>query len=208
MERFGLHRDPDGRYLLYLSYEHPEDGRWRIDVIEETEPGRVRPGAAADRAHAGGDRHGGGQGPVRAPSTGPAYLMLVSTFLTDAGPAPTYLATSLDGLGFRWDGELLGVGERLGPLPGAAVVGRSPASGGFVGFYDGAAGPEEDTEERLGRRPLGRPAPLGAALGRRAVARLAARDRLAALPRRAPARAASGGSTTRSRAPTARTSCG
>jgi hypothetical protein len=24
----------DGRYLLYLSYEHPDDGRWRIDVLE------------------------------------------------------------------------------------------------------------------------------------------------------------------------------
>jgi hypothetical protein len=38
MERFSLHRDPDGPYLLYVSYEHPDDGRWRIDVIEADAP--------------------------------------------------------------------------------------------------------------------------------------------------------------------------
>jgi hypothetical protein len=148
MERFNLHRDPDGRYLLYLSYEHPEDGRWRIEAIEAMAPDAfdlarrvtvltpARTGTAAVK-----DPY-----VVRA---GPAYLMLVSTFLTDAGPAPTYLATSLDGLRFRWVGELLGVGDGWDRYQArlSSVV-ATPA--GFVGFYDGAAGPEEDTEERLG----------------------------------------------------------
>jgi hypothetical protein len=77
------------------------------------------------------------------------YLMLVSTFLSDAGPAPTCLATSRDGLRFEWQGELLGVGAGWDRYQ--ARLGCVLATGaGWVGFYDGAAGPEEDTEERLG----------------------------------------------------------
>ena len=75
--------------------------------------------------------------------------MFVSTFLADEGPAPTCLALSLDGLRFRWLGEALPVGSgwdrhqaRL-----SAVV---RADGAFLGLYDGAASPAEDTEERLG----------------------------------------------------------
>jgi hypothetical protein len=34
----GHGNDPHGRYLLYTSYEHPHDGRWGIDVLEETSP--------------------------------------------------------------------------------------------------------------------------------------------------------------------------
>jgi hypothetical protein len=148
MERFDLHRDPRGRYLLYLSYEDPEDGRWRIDVIEDTEPDGFDPARRKPVLTAAGT----GTAAVKDPHVlrhGPAYLMLVSTFLTDQGPAPTFLATSLDGVGFRWEGELLGVGagwDRYQARLSAVVRGET----GYVGFYDGAAGPEEDTEERLG----------------------------------------------------------
>jgi hypothetical protein len=148
MERFNLHRDPDGRYLLYLSYEHPEDGRWRIEAIEATAPDAFDL-ARRESVLTPGET---GTAAVKDPyvvRAGPAYLMLVSTFLTDAGPAPTYLATSLDGLRFRWEGELLGVGSGWDRYQARlSSVLATPA--GFVGFYDGAAGPEEDTEERLG----------------------------------------------------------
>ena len=46
MERFALHRDPDGRYLLYVSYEGGEDGRWRIDVLESERPDGFDPAGA------------------------------------------------------------------------------------------------------------------------------------------------------------------
>jgi hypothetical protein len=148
MERFNLHRDPDGRYLLYLSYEDPGDGRWRIDVLEETAPDRFDPAAAREVLTA----HATGTAAVKDPyvvRAGPAYLMFVSTFLTDEGPAPTSLAVSVDGLSFRWLGEVFGVGDgwdryqaRLG---GVARVGAT-----YVGFYDGAASAAEDKEERLG----------------------------------------------------------
>jgi hypothetical protein len=148
LERFNLHRDPDGRYLLYLSYEHPEDGRWRIEVIEDTRPDGFDPARRATVLTPAATGTAAVKDPyvVRA---GPAYLMLVSTFLTDAGPAPTYLATSLDGLSFRWEGELLGVGTGWDRYQ-ARLSSVLATDAGFVGFYDGAAGPEEDTEERLG----------------------------------------------------------
>jgi hypothetical protein len=75
--------------------------------------------------------------------------MLVSTFLTDAGPAPTGLASSRDGVHFRWLGEVFPVGSGWdryqARLSSVARAGRR-----YLGFYDGAGNPGEDTEERLG----------------------------------------------------------
>ena len=148
MQRFCLHRDDDGRYRLYLSYEHPEDGRWRIDVIEDTSPDGFDPARRTTVLTPAGT----GTAAVKDPyvlRAGDEYLMLVSTFLTDAGPAPTYLATSGDGVRFRWGGELLGVGNGWDRYQ-ARLSSVLATGGGFAGFYDGAAGAEEDTEERLG----------------------------------------------------------
>jgi hypothetical protein len=81
--------------------------------------------------------------------SGPEYLMFVSTFLADEGPAPTSLATSRDGVRFAWRGEALGVGtgwDRYQARLSAVLA----TGDGLVGFYDGAASAEEDTEERLG----------------------------------------------------------
>lgn len=148
MERFGLHRDRDGRYLLYLSYEHPEDGRWRIEVVEAKSPDafdvRTRRGVLTPA--------GTGTDAVKDPyvrRVGDEYWMFVSTFLTAAGPAPTWLARSDDGLTFRWDRELLPVGASWDRYQ-ARLSSIAPAGDEWLGFYDGAGAPAEDTEERLG----------------------------------------------------------
>jgi hypothetical protein len=148
MERFCLHRDPGGRYLLYLSYEHPEDGRWRIDVLEASRPEDFDAGSRVTVLTPSGT----GTAAVKDPyvvRVGPAYYMFVSTFLTDAGPAPTSLAVSSDGLEFRWAGTVFDVGTGWDRYQ-ARLSGIVRAGGAFVGFYDGAADPSEDTEERLG----------------------------------------------------------
>ena len=148
MERFNLHRDPDGRYLLYTSYEHPDDGRWRIDVLEETSPDAFDPARARTVLAPAGTGTAAVKDPyvVRA---GPAYLMYVSTFLTAGGPAPTSLAISADGLEYRWLGERLPVGTGWDRYQArlSCVLRSGPV---FVGLYDGAASADEDTEERLG----------------------------------------------------------
>ncbi len=148
MERFCLHRDAGGRYLLYVSYEHPEDGRWRIDVLVADSPDAFDPASSRTVLTPAGT----GTDAVKDPyvvRVGPAYYMYVSTFLTAAGPAPTSLAVSLDGLAFRWLGETLGVGTGWDRYQArlSCVIPRGPL---FVGLYDGAGGPEEDTDERLG----------------------------------------------------------
>jgi hypothetical protein len=148
MERFCLHRDQDGRYLLYVSYEHPEDGRWRIEVLEADSPD----GFDVRTARTVLTPAATGTAAVKDPyvvRVGRAYHMYVSTFLTDDGPAPTALATSRDGVRFRWAGETLGVGAGWDRYQArlTSIVRAGPA---FVGFYDGAASPAEDTEERLG----------------------------------------------------------
>jgi hypothetical protein len=148
MERFNLHRDADGRYLLYTSYEHPEDGRWRIDVLEETSPDAFDPARARTVLTPAGTRTNAVKDPYLV-RVGPAYLMYVSTFMTRLGPAPTCLAISTDGLEYRWLGVTLSVGTGWDRYQArlSCVLG---AGGAFVGLYDGAASADEDTEERLG----------------------------------------------------------
>jgi hypothetical protein len=148
MERFDLHRDADGRYLLYLSYEHPDDGRWRIDAIADTRPDGFDPERRTTVLTPAGTDTAAVKDP-RVVRSGPEYLMFVSTFLADEGPAPTFLATSLDGVRFGWRGEALGVGTRWDRHQ-ARLSAVLAAGDGFVGFYDGAGSAEEDTEERLG----------------------------------------------------------
>ncbi len=76
-------------------------------------------------------------------------LMFVSTFLTRRGPAPTYLATSRDGVSFAWQGEALGVGRGWDAYQ-ARLCSVSPFGPGFVGYYDGAGSVADDTEEHGG----------------------------------------------------------
>ena len=148
LERFNLHRDPGGRYLLYTSYEHPDDGRWRIDVIESDAPDAfdlARARSVLTPAATGTDA-------VKDPyvlRVGPVYYLYASTFLTAAGPAPTCLATGFDGVRYTWRGEIFGVGAGWDRYQ-ARLSGIVDAGRAFLGFYDGSAGVDEDTEERLG----------------------------------------------------------
>jgi hypothetical protein len=148
LERFNLHRDTDGRYLLYLSYLHPEDGRWRIDVVTAADPHSFDVRRAQTVLRPESTRTDAVKDPyvVR---HGAAYLMYVSTFLTEKGPAPTSLAVSTDGVRFRWLGTTFDVGsgwDRYQTRLSCIVA----VGGGYVGLYDGAGSAAEDTEERLG----------------------------------------------------------
>jgi hypothetical protein len=148
LERFCLRRTDDGLYLLYTSYEHPDDGRWRIDVLEADAPDAFD----VARARTVLTPAGTGTAAVKDPyvvRAGPGWLMYVSTFVTDDGPAPTFLAVSADGISYRWLGEVFPVGDGWDGYQArlSAIV---PWGGGFVGLYDGTASAAEDTEERLG----------------------------------------------------------
>jgi len=148
IERLCLRRVDDG-YLLYLSYEHPDDGRWRIEVCRADRPEAFDVRTARTVLTPAGT----GTDAVKDPyvvRVGGEHLMYVSTFLTAAGPAPTSLAVSTDGLDYDWRGTVFDVGAGWDRYQSRLSAVVATDGGGYVGFYDGAGSPDEDTEERLG----------------------------------------------------------
>lgn len=168
MERFCLTRAPGGGYRLYLSYVDPADSRWRIDALDAAAPERfditsARPVLTAASTGTEGvkDPYVLRAGPVtylfasyaqartftpgereRAHASGDIYNVGVTTH-------PTGLATSLDGDSFRWHGPALGVGDgwdRYQARLSTVIL----AGAGYVGFYDGSSGAEQNYEERCG----------------------------------------------------------
>ncbi|MGI6208217.1 MAG: hypothetical protein ACOYEW_08375 [Anaerolineae bacterium] len=169
MERSCLFRTPEGRWRLYLSYVG-EDGQWRIDYMEADRPEdfdvRTRQSVftAADV-----DAEG-----VKDPwvaKIGPLYYMLVSyaprpkrlteeqegtlhatgdVYNTGLTKSSSGLAVSEDGIHWQWMGEIFAPSDtgwdswcaRLGSIVYVPPV--------YLGFYDGAAGVEENYEERCG----------------------------------------------------------
>lgn len=167
MERFNLHRDPDGRYLLYVSYVDPADSRWRIDVMTANSPDAFDPSTATNIFTGDSTGTEGVKDPyvVR---VGPAYYMFISyatrqfsdeqsanahatadIYNTGLTTAPSALAVSLDGIHFSWSGEVLPVGtgwdRYQSRLNSVVRIGST-----FVGFYDGSASVAENYEERCG----------------------------------------------------------
>lgn len=170
MERFSLAREPGGPYRLYTCYVDPADNRWRIDVLEadrpeEFDPAEARPALTAETTGTEG---------VKDPwvfEIAGLWHMLVSyaaprpvdeatreqmhatadVYNTGVLVAPTGLATSEDGINWRWDGELLPVGE-AGAWDGyqarmGCLLYRPPV---WVGYYDGSANVQGNYEERCG----------------------------------------------------------
>ena len=170
MEKFSLAFESGGPYRLYVSYVDPADNRWRIDVLEASRPedlGQAHPRPVLTAATTGTEG-------VKDPwvfRLGGLWQMLVSyaaprqvdvatrarmhqtadVYNTGVLVAPSGLALSDDGLNWRWEGEIFGVGAegawdsyqtRLGCL-----VYRAPL---WIGYYDGSRSVEENYEERCG----------------------------------------------------------
>ncbi len=186
MERSCLHRDPSGRYLLYCQLR-ALGGRPLADRCPRSGlAGRIRSRSCAHRAQACGHRHGRGQGPV-CPPCRPGLLPL-REHVPHRGWACPDGARSQPGrapvpLGRR-DAPR---GGELGPLPGAALV-CDQARAAIRRPVRRRRRTGEGHGGATRRRPLVRPRALAAGLGRRPLACLAARDRLAPVSRRGRAR--------------------
>lgn len=167
MERFCLRRDGD-RWLLYLSYVDPADNRWRTDVIEAASPDGFMVG---DRKPVLTAETTGTEG-VKDPFVmriGPAWLMFASyaapaamtaaqresahatgdIYATGRTTFPTGLASSLDGVTWDWQDQVLGVGNGWDRYQ-ARICSVVPADRGWFAFYDGSADKAENYEERCG----------------------------------------------------------
>jgi hypothetical protein len=168
IERCALVQAGDG-WRLYVSYVDAADGKWRIDVLEASapdgfDPARRRPILTAADIGAEGVkdpwvcRLGGEWLMLASYAPTPAHLAVDAAVLhatqdvynTGHTKSLTGLASSADGLAWRWEGSLFeprqsgwdSYAARLG-----TVVSSSPV---WIGFYDGSGGVAENYEERCG----------------------------------------------------------
>ena len=163
IERCALVRDSAG-WRLYVSYVDGRDRRWRIDVIESDAPDSFdprarRPALDADMANASA---------VKDPwlrFVDGRWLMFVSfaerandphvhatgdALATGLVKSETGLATSADGLRWRWEGKILAASEHGWDRYAARLTSAIRQGDGWLGFYDGAASVAENYEERCG----------------------------------------------------------
>ncbi|GAA4600715.1 hypothetical protein GCM10023195_00840 [Actinoallomurus liliacearum] len=166
MERCRLTVTPDGGYQLFISYVDPADRRWRIDALTADDPSRFDVGAARPVLTAASTGTEGVKDPYVLVA-GPVTYLFASyaaprpdlsaaahatgdIYAVGATVHPTGVAVSLDGgAEFQWHGEVLPVGAGWDRYQ-ARLNSVVPAAGGYLGFYDGSAGHEENYEERCG----------------------------------------------------------
>lgn len=164
IERCAILRD-GRRWRLYVSYVDGVDGRWRIDVIEAGTPDSFDP--AARRIALGPDMAGAAA--VKDPwlrRVGDRWWMFVSygkrpagerllhgsgdALSTGAVKSETGLATSADGLRWKWEGKVLAAGTKGWDKATARLTTAFRGGDGWLGLYDGATDISENYEERCG----------------------------------------------------------
>ncbi len=165
IERCAILRDGP-RWRLYVSYVDGVDDRWRIDVIEAGSPESLDPtarrlalGADAARALAVKDPW------IR--RVGDRWWMFVSygerpevddrqlhrsgdALSTGAVKSETGLATSVDGLRWKWEGKVLAAAAKGWDKATARLTTAFRSDDGWLGLYDGASDISENYEERCG----------------------------------------------------------
>jgi hypothetical protein len=169
VERSCLTKALDGRWLLYVSYVDPADGRWRIDVLEADDPAAFDPGQRLPVLTA---VDVGGEG-VKDPwvmVVNGLYIMLVSyavavpvapeerermhasgdIYNTGLTLSSSGLATSGDGRRFAWQGDVLARRPGQWDAYAARLGCLVPTAQGWFGFYDGSSAVTENYEERTG----------------------------------------------------------
>ena len=164
IERCAILRD-GRRWRLYVSYVDGVDGRWRIDVIEAGTPDSFDP--AARRIALGPDMAGAAA--VKDPwvrRVGDRWWMFVSygerpagdrllhgsgdALSTGAVKSETGLATSVDGLRWKWEGKVLAAATKGWDKATSRLTTAFRGGDGWVGLYDGASDISENYEERCG----------------------------------------------------------
>jgi hypothetical protein len=164
IERCAILRD--GRtWRLYVSYVDGVDGRWRIDVIEAGTPDSFDPAARRAALDADMARAIAVKDPwVR--RVGDRWWMFVSygerppgnrqlhgsgdALSTGAVKSETGLATSADGLRWRWEGRVFAGAAKGWDKATARLTTAFRSGDGWLGLYDGSADISQNYEERCG----------------------------------------------------------
>jgi len=167
IERCALAHLPDGRWRLYPSYVDPADGRWMIGLVEADAPdafdlAKTRPVLTAAQIATEGVKDpfifeiaglyhmAVSHATVATPATPEALHGTHDAYNTGLILSASGLATSTDGVTWRWEGEILspnrgawdGYCSRIGTLWYQAPV--------WLALYDGSADVSENYEERCG----------------------------------------------------------
>ena len=167
IERCALVHRPGGNWRLYISYVDPVDGRWQISLVEAEEPHRLDLEAARPVLTAAGIGAEGVKDPFVFQIAGLDH-MIVSYATSNPTASPeklhgtqdvyatglirsaTGLATSANGITWRWEGPILSPEAGQWDAYAARISTlwyRSPV---WLALYDGSASVEENYEERCG----------------------------------------------------------
>lgn len=168
IERGALLQTDDGTWRLYLSYVDPEDGRWRIDLMEAASPDAFDPAARVPILTAADIDAEGIKDPWVC-RVGETWHMIVSyaptpegeispdamhgtrdIYNTGTSKSLSGLATSKDGLAWTWHGSILEPSEDGWDCYAARLNTVYRRDGVFVGLYDGSRDVSENYEERCG----------------------------------------------------------
>ena len=169
LERSALVVTPNGKYRLYISYVDPVGNRWRIDMMEADSPEHFDVSLRKRILTADSLQVEGVKDPYFLIFNGVHYMFFSyapklqsvsleqvaqlhttgDIFNTGKVKSVTGLATSQDGVSFRWlrDVPLLGTGWDSHTARVTCVL---PTSSGFVVFYDGASDGARNYEEFTG----------------------------------------------------------
>jgi hypothetical protein len=166
IERCALHRSQDGQWRYFVSYVDPADGRWCVSVLEAGRPQAFEPAGARPLFKAPPLGLEGIKDPWIVEYQGTFHMFLsvalptartnaqshasLDIFNTGECVSATGLATSKDLEHWQWQGVVFapdaGGWDRYCRRLNSVV----PRDGGFLAFYDGSAGHEENYEEKTG----------------------------------------------------------
>jgi hypothetical protein len=166
IERCALAKGPEGTFRLYVSYVDGGDSRWRIDMLEaptceELDPRRRRPALVAEEIGVAGVKD-----PCLLELGGELYMFVSCAVQASGTPAElhregdafasgmvrsaTGVATSADGLDWRWSGIVLAPPEAGWDAYETRISCVLPDNGRYLAFYDGIRSAAQNYEERTG----------------------------------------------------------
>lgn len=169
IERSYMVKVSDDLFRLYISYVDPEDSRWRIDVVEASDPSKFdvtkRKSVLNHSSEFGLENIEGVKDPYIFKKDDTYFLYFVyaqglnkesaeimhqtgDVHNTGLAVAPTGLALSKDGLNFKWANTALPVGVKGWDQYQSRLTTIIPYGNSYTVLWDGSTGVEQNYEEK------------------------------------------------------------